>query len=50
MKALADPPGENEGQPAALDLLVLAHGGENRVRVRVEAGNVADAGRQADGL
>ena len=39
---------EDEGQPAALDLLVLAHRLQDRRRVGVEPAHGADAGRQAD--
>ena len=42
------PSGENEGQLAALDLLVLAHRSQDISRLRLKAGNLAHAGRKAD--
>ena len=48
MKALADSLRQNEGQPTALDLLVLAHGGQNGVDDPHRGRDIADARRQAD--
>ena len=49
-EALADASDEDEGQFAALDLLVLTHCSQETSRIRLKAGNVAYAGRKADGL
>ena len=48
MKASPMPAHQNEGERAALDLLVLIHGVEDRSRVVAPAGDVADLRRQAD--
>ncbi len=49
-EALADAARQDEGQGAARDLLVLRDQLHQPVGVRQLAGNVGDAGRQADGL
>src|SRR5579871_1948237 len=49
-EALADPPGENECEPAPLHFLVLAHGRHHLQYADRDAGHVLDPGRQSDGL
>src|ERR671912_2896669 len=47
-KTFADAAGEDEGEGAVLDLLVLGHGVEKGLGVAAAAGHVAQGGRQAD--
>src|SRR6185437_15353002 len=49
-EAFAYASGKDEGQLAALDLLVLMHRGQKTSRIRFKAGDVAYAGRKADRL
>jgi len=48
-KAFADAAGQNEGQLAALDLLVLPDQRHQHIDIGLVAGNIGNARRQADG-